>query len=48
MKGARAEPPENTISTPRISRIVNRGISQYFFLVLKKAQSSLRNSIYKF
>jgi len=45
MNGASAEPPENTISTPRSSRIIKRGISQYFFLVLKKAHSSLRNSI---
>jgi hypothetical protein len=45
MNGAIAEPLEITISTANISRITIRGISQYFFLVFKKSQRSLRNSI---
>jgi hypothetical protein len=40
-----AEPLEITISTANNRRIIIRGINQYFFLVFKKSQRSLRNSI---
>jgi len=45
MNGAMAEPLEITIRTAKIRRIMIRGINQYFFLVFKKSQRSLKNSI---
>jgi len=45
MNGAIAEPLDKTINTAKMSRIMIRGRSQYFFLILKKSHKSLKNSI---
>lgn len=45
MKGANADPDVNTIRTPRKRSIIIIGNSQNFFLVFKKAHSSMTNSL---
>lgn len=41
-----AEPPDNTISTPKISNMMISGNSQNFFLTFKNAHKSFKNSIF--
>jgi hypothetical protein len=40
-----AEPLERTIRIANIRRMIIMGINQYFFLVFKKSQRSLKNSM---
>jgi hypothetical protein len=46
MKGAMAEPLDNTINTPSKSITIMIGRSQYFFLILKNDHNSLKNDIF--
>ena len=47
MKGAIAVPWLSTINDPNKTRIIKMGKSQYFFLIFRKSQNSLKNSIIK-
>jgi hypothetical protein len=45
MNGAIADPEVKTIRKPKISRITITGSNQNFFLTLKNAHNSFKNSI---
>lgn len=45
MNGAIADPLVNTINTPNNNKIIISGINQYFFLVLRNAHKSFKNSM---
>lgn len=45
MKGAMADPPVNTIKTPKIIKMMISGSNQYFFRTFKNDQRSRKNSI---
>lgn len=47
MKGATTVPLLSTINDPNKTRIIKMGKSQYFFLIFRKSQNSLKNSIIK-
>jgi hypothetical protein len=44
MNGAMADPDVKTIRNPKISRMMITGSSQNFFLTLKNAHNSFKNS----
>ncbi len=45
MNGAKTEPCATIIISPTTTRLITKGISQYFFLALRKSQISLSKSI---
>lgn len=45
MKGAIADPPDNTMSTPKMSSTTMIGNNQNFLRTLKKPHKSFKNSI---